>query len=271
MHKNTRLLPYQKREIYRRWKQGEKVARLARDFLVSRPTVYKVLKSARLGIFIQRASMNYRYRSVYFGLRRLLRTERILAQKMARKEHRLKRYEKAEPGEMAHFDTKKLPLLPGEAITQPREHLHVAVDDYSRWVYADILPDKTSYSAAIHLEETRRALPFRIQCAYSDNGSEYKGRKDHIFVGTCLKYQIGQKFTKPHHPYTNGKAERMIKTLMTEWHRKYRFNSRDERRRILYAYINWYNQSRPHQSLNGQSPLERLEEFISRARLKAKM
>lgn len=268
MHKNSRLLPYQKREIFRRWKQGEKVTRLARRFLVSRTTVYKVLKDAKLGIFCQRSSMNARYRTAYFGLRHLAKTERKLAAKLARKEHRLKRYEKSEPGELVHFDTKKLPLLLGEAIIQPREYLHVAIDDYSRWVYADIMPDKTSYSAAIHLEETILAMPFRIETAYSDNGSEYRGRKDHVFVQSCARHHIGQKFTQPHHPYTNGKAERMIKTLMTEWHRRRHFASREERRHFLYAWVNWYNQVRPHQSLNNQSPLQRLEEFLKLAKLR---
>lgn len=175
MHKNTKLLPYQRRELFRQWRMGEKVANLARHFLVSRTTVYKVLKEAKLGIFTQRHSMNRRYRNAFYGLKHLSKTEKKLAAKMARKEHRLKRYEKAIPGEMVHVDTKRLPLMPGEAIIQPREYLFVAIDDYSRWLYADIFPDKTTYSSAIFLEEVRRAMPFHLEQIYSDNGSEYKG------------------------------------------------------------------------------------------------
>lgn len=266
MHKNTKLLPYQRREIFRRWRMGEKVTDLAKHFLVSRPTVYKVLKEAKLGIFSQRHSMNNRYRNVFYGLRHISKTEKKLAAKIARKEHRLKRYEKSMPGEMVHVDTKRLPLMPGEAIIQPREYLFVAIDDYSRWIYADIFPDKTAYSSAIFLEEFKRAMPFCIEKIYSDNGSEYKGKKSHPFVALCIKYKIAQGFTKVKHPWTNGKAERVIRTLMTEWHRGRHFTSRDERRRFLYAYINWYNQSRQHQSLKDQTPLQRLEEFISQAK-----
>ena len=266
MHKNSKLLHYQKREIYRRWKQGELIAKLARQFLVSRPTIYKVLKNAKLDIFYQRTSMNFRYRNVYFGLRHLAKTERLLAQKIARKEHRLKRYEKSMPGEMIHVDTKRLPLMPGEAVIQPREYLFVAIDDYSRWLHADIFPDKTAYSSAIFLEETKRAMPFHIEQVYSDNGSEYKGRKSHPFVALCRKYGIAQSFTKIKHPWTNGKAERVIQTLMVNWHRGRHFTSREERRRFLYAYVGYYNQVRPHQSLKDQTPLQRLEEFLSRAK-----
>lgn len=266
MHKHTKLLPYQRREIYRRWLQGEKIAHLAAKYEVSRKTIYEVLKKAKSGVFVNYSSMNYRYRDLHFGLRKLSKTEKALAKKIAKREKRLKRYERYSPGELVHFDTKRLPLLPGEAIVQPREHLHVAVDDYSRWLFADIFPDKTSYSSAIHLDETIITMPFQIECTYSDNGSEYKGRKDHPFVQLCTEYKINQKFTMPNHPQSNGKAERVIRTLMTEWYRRGYFDSREKRRRFLYSYVNWYNNVRPHQSLQEKTPLQRLEEYFTRVK-----
>ena len=178
MHSNTKLLPYQRREIFRRWKQGDSITELSKKFMVSRPTIYETIRKAKLGLFHNLSSMNYRYRTVYYGLRRLSRTEKEVAKKVAKREKRRKRYEKKYPGEMVHFDTKKLPLIPGEGVNQPREHLHVAIDDYSRWVFADIFPDKTSYSSAIHLEETILVMPFQIDKVYSDNGSEYRGTAD---------------------------------------------------------------------------------------------
>lgn len=264
MHSNTKLLPYQRREIFRRWKQGDSVTELAAKYMVSRPTIYETLRKAKLGLFHNLSSINYRYRSVYYGLRRISKSEKIIAKKIAKREKRKRRYEKKYPGEMVHFDTKKLPLIPGEGANQPREHLHVAIDDYSRWVFADILPDKTSYSSAIHLEETILVMPFQIDKVYSDNGSEYRGTDHHPFVSLCKQLDIRQGFTKPRHPQTNGKAERMIKTLMTEWHKRRYFTSRDQRRKFLYAYVNWYNQVRPHQSLNNQSPLYRLEHYLAK-------
>lgn len=164
---------------------------------------------------------------------------------------------------MVHFDTKRLPLLVGEAAVQPREYLFVAIDDHSRWLFADIFPDKTSYSAAIFLEEVRRLFPFRIQCAYSDNGSEYKGVAGHPFRDQLRLHRIDQKFTKVKHPWTNGKAERVIRTLMEEWHGRTRSNhaSRDHHKRHLYAYVDWYNQSRFHQTIHC-TPLQKLESFL---------
>lgn len=263
MHKNTKLLPYQRREIFRRWGMGEKVAKVAREYGVSRETVYGTLKDARLGIFENRSSMNLRYRSLMYGFKKLAKTERRVRERVLRAEKRLRRYEKSLPGEMVHFDTKRLPLLVGEAAVQPREYLFVAIDDHSRYLFADIFPDKTSYSAAIFLEEVRRAFPFKMQCAYSDNGSEYKGKPGHPFVDQLRENRITQSFTKVKHPWTNGKAERVIRTLMEEWHGRTRSNhlSREHRRRHLYAYVRWYNQSRSHQTIQ-MTPVEKLELFL---------
>jgi transposase InsO family protein len=33
----------------------------------------------------------------------------------------------------------------------------------------------------------------------------------------CAQLGIGRRFTKPGHPWTNGKAERFNRTLQTEW------------------------------------------------------
>lgn len=185
---------------------------------------------------------------------------------MEKRERRKKRYEKDYPGELVHFDTKKMPLTPEEAKSEPKEYLHVAIDDYSRFLIADILPDKTGFSSAIHLEETIEFMPFKIERAYSDNGSEYRGKDTHPFVGTCKRHGIKQSFTKPRHPQSNGKAERVIKTIMIECFYGRSFQNRDKRRQYLYSYVNYYNQARTHQSLNGKSPLERLETYLTRVK-----
>ena len=54
---------------------------------------------------------------------------------------------------MVHVDTKRLPLLKGQKSTDRREYLFVAIDDFSRELYAAIMPDKTASSAAKFLLE----------------------------------------------------------------------------------------------------------------------
>ena len=74
------------------------------------------------------------------------------------------RYEHERPGDLVHLDTKKLGRIvggPGHRATGDRtrrargvgwELLHVAIDDASRLVYAEILPDETGDTAAAFTE-----------------------------------------------------------------------------------------------------------------------
>ncbi len=259
MHKNTRLLPHQRKKIYLRWSAGEKITHLADYFDVSRETIYKWIRRARLNEFKNRLSVNHRYRSIEYGLKKLAKTEKMIQKRLDR---RSERYEKDYPGEMVHFDNAKLPLIENDE-NKKREHLHVAVDDYSRYLVADIFPDKTQWSSAIHLEETVMAMPFEIESTYSDNGKEYKGKEgDHQFMITARDYNLKRGFTKARHPKTNGKAERIIRTLLTEWHQRHNFTSREERKQSLDQFVRYYNQERPHQGLNGQTPQQRLDSYV---------
>jgi len=257
MHKNTKLLPYQRREAYRRWRDGERVTDLARHYRVSRKTLYEVFHKAKLGVFSNYSSKNLRYRTIEYGFKKLGRTEAKLEKKLIKREIRLNRYSKSHPGEMVHTDSSFLSRVSGEAVTTPRELLYVFIDDYSRTLFADILPDQTSYSAAITLDEAMQMLPFKVECIYSDNGKEFKG----AFKRLCSEHNIPQQFTRPYRPQTNGKAERVIKTIKGMLG-KHHFVSREERRRILYAVVRYYNHLRPHQSLGGISPFAYLQKYL---------
>jgi transposase InsO family protein len=262
MHKNTKLLPYQRREAYRRWREGEQAAQLARHYGVHRKTLYEVFRKAKLGIFENYSSKNLRYRTLEYGLKRLLQAEVKAEKRLKKRERRLNRYQKKYPGEMVHTDSSMLPLLRGEAITTPREYLYVFVDDYSRFLFADILPDQTSWSAAIALDEALIMMPFEIQTMYSDNGKEFK----RAFRELCITHNIKQQFTRPYRPQTNGKAERVIKTVKTELLKGQPHVTREERRRHLYAFVRHYNQVRKHQALGNVSPITYLEAYIAQTK-----
>jgi transposase InsO family protein len=104
--------------------------------------------------------------------------------------------------------------------------------------------------------------PYTIEYAYSDNGKEYKGTVHHSFVKTCIEYGIGQKFTRVNRPQTNGKAERVIRTLMEMWHQKETFSSRQTRRISLNRFINFYNVVKPHKGIDNMTPYEKLTGYF---------
>lgn len=194
-------------------------------------------------------------------MKRLAKVERGIQEKLKRQ---AKRYNKSYPGEPVHLDTKRLPLLKGQKATDKRDYLFVAIDDFSRELYAAILPDKTADSAAKFLtEHLIDPCPYLIECVYSDNGTEYKGSANHAFGVACYENGIGQKFTRVARPQTNGKAERVIRTLMEMWHEKQLFDSPEHRRKELCRFVNFYNTVKPHRSLNGDTPFEILQAYFS--------
>ena len=262
LHKNTRLLPYERQAIWLSYTQDKvSVTALARQYNISRPTIYKVLKEGRNGIFTQKSSVNNRFKQAFYGIKRLAKVELKIQQKLKKQ---AKRYNKSYPGEMVHVDTKRLPLLKGQKSTDRREYLFVAIDDFSRELYAAIMPDKTASSAAkFLLEDVIKPCPYLIECVYSDNGTEYKGTVHHPFGLTCFQNGINQKFTKPAHPQTNGKAERMIRTLMMMWHDKIAFVDSEHRKKELVRFINFYNTVKPHAGLKGNTPFEVLQAYFS--------
>ncbi len=109
-------------------------------------------------------------------------------------------------------------------------------------------------------------FPFEIQVMYSDNGKEFKK----AFKELCVKNDIKQQFTRPYRPQTNGKAERVIKTIKTELLKCGSHLTREERRRHLYVFVRHYNQVRSHQSLDNVSPMKYLESYIARAKQELK-
>lgn len=142
------------------------------------------------------------------------------------------RYERRAAGELVHIDIKKLGriVVPGHAVTGNRrqradrtrvgsptgrpvgtagwEFVHVAIDDYSRLAYAEVLPDETPASAIAFL---RRALAFfarhaiTVERIMTDNGSAYRAHTHRL---ACQQLALKHLFTRPYRPRTNAKAER---------------------------------------------------------------
>ncbi len=264
MHKSTKLTSSLRHTIYIEWcaKTRPSYRTLATRWHVDKNIIRKVVTLGRLGDFTVHDSTNRRYRTIEYGLRRLARTEERIATTQAKRVMRGTWIDRKEPGELIHLDTKALPRLPKDGriptAILPKEYLYVSIDDATRHLFADILPDRTGDSASIFLDVTTRRVPYMVRCAFSDNGSEFKGNPTHPFVSLCASLGIVQKFTKPRHPWTNGKAERVIRTIMEEWYAHSSFGSYEERRASLQRYVDHYNHERKHMALKDTTPIEKL-------------
>jgi len=261
IHKSTRLTPVQRREIADRYfHQNVRIATLARDYRVSRNTIYNILNRARVKDYTIHKSVNKRYRCLQYGIKRLAKVEAALEKKL--KQQAL-RYHKNYPGEMLHSDNTELPMLEGEKHADKPETLYVAIDDFSRELYAAILPDRTQYSSTAFLKQVLEECPYTIETWYTDNGTEYKGNpRKHEFMRLCQENGIRQSFTRPHTPQTNGKAERVIRTIQDMWLKKTRFASRAHRKQELIRFVNFYNTVKPHKGINNLTPMEKLISYF---------
>jgi len=130
------------------------------------------------------------------------------------------RYERSRPGELVHLDVKKLGRIErgaGHRVTGSRhdrrgegkkgwEYVHIAVDDYSRLAYAEVLPDEKARTAAGFLIRTVRFYRqhgIQIERILTDNGSAYIAARHTL---TCRRLGIKHRRTRPYRPQTNGKA-----------------------------------------------------------------
>jgi transposase InsO family protein len=191
------------------------------------------------------------------------------------------RYERSTPGELIHIDTKKLGRIvggPGKRVTGRRTHwpptrtdaagtrrrqfgwefVHVAIDDYSRLAYAEVLDDEKACTAIGFLQ---RAVAFfathgiTVQRVMTDNGSAYISAAHRI---ACQQLGVRHLRTRPYRPRTNGKAERLIQTMLRRWAYARLYSSSAERTAALGAWLDHYNFIRPHGSLSHKPPGSRL-------------
>jgi transposase InsO family protein/transposase len=190
------------------------------------------------------------------------------------------RYERSRPGELVHIDVKKLGRIVGGAGWRVRdrrqhynrtytdaagtvrrsvgwEYVHIAIDDYSRLAYAEVLPDQKATTAAGFL---RRAVRFYQQHAISvervltDNGGAYTGLAHAL---ACRQLGIKHTRTRPYRPQTNGKAERFIRTLLAGWAYGAIYRSSTQRTAALDSWLWHYNHRRRHSALGHQAPISR--------------
>lgn len=178
-------------------------------------------------------------------------------------------YEHARPGDLLHLDTKKLGRIRGigHRIHGDRqrcsrgvgwEFAHVCIDDHSRVAYVEVLEDEKGATAAGFFERAVRwfaQLGVRTQRVLTDNGSCYVSRD---FRASCGHLGVGHKRTRPYRPRTNGKAERLVQTLLREWAYAKPYVSSHRRTLALQPWLRYYNHVRPHGSLDCQAPFSRI-------------
>jgi transposase InsO family protein len=198
----------------------------------------------------------------------------------------IRRYERRRPGELIHIDVKKLGRIgphgaghrvlgrswakeghrrnDAEGVARLQtgwDRVHVCVDDATRLAYVEVLPDEKTATVIGFLE---RAVAFYrshgivVERLMTDNGPAYRSTAHAL---ACRRLKIRHIRTRPYRPQTNGKAERFIRTMLSEWAYAAIYGSSAERAAALSGWVERYNFRRRHGALGHRPPIQRLREL----------
>lgn len=137
---------------------------------------------------------------------------------------RVRRYEKAHPGELVHVDVKKVAKVPpgggwrihgrGSPKAKPKRRrkrrgytfLHVAVDDHSRLAYVEAHDNERAVTAAGFWRNARDwfdRLNVGIDTVMTDNAKNFTST---AFAEALAENRTKHRLTRPYRPQTNGKV-----------------------------------------------------------------
>jgi transposase InsO family protein len=166
----------------------------------------------------------------------------------------LLRFEADLPNQMWQVDITAWTLADGEVaeilnLIDDHSRLHLGAYAYARVKAADVVE-------SFHRAAELHGLP---ESLLSDNGAVFVGsyRKGKVALEYELE-RLGVQFknSRPYHPQTCGKVERLHQTLKRYLAKHARARTLAELQQQLDTFAHYYNTIRPHRALGGRTPLQ---------------
>ena len=160
-----------------------------------------------------------------------------------------------------HIDICQVSTAEGKA------YLYVAIDRTSKYVYAEMHDNQTMNNAQVFLNNLVSSIPYKIHKVLTDNGAQFtyklllpelRPNKEHLFDTTCASYGIEHRLTKFKHPWTNGQAERMNRTIKDFTVKKYYYDTKKQLAEHVHDFLMAYNFSKKLKSLKFLTPYEKI-------------
>lgn len=144
-----------------------------------------------------------------------------------------------------------------------RYYLVCIIDDCTRIAWAEVVENIKSltvmFAALKSLNQINYSYQIQFQEVMSDNGSEFaspRNKLEHPFERMLVELGVKHRYTRPYRPQTNGKVERFWRTLNEDLIEGTTFDSLEHFKEELAQYLGYYNKLRPHQALDGKTPLQ---------------
>jgi len=150
------------------------------------------------------------------------------------------------PGDLVEVDTLDVRPLPG-----------VVLKHFTAWDVVEVDNKATSFTAVGFLESLAKRMPFPIKALQVDGGSEFQA----AFEEACQERGIRLFVLPPRSPKLNGHVERAQRTHAEEFYEVVDFPLEiTALNQSLLAWEHTYNTIRPHQALDGKTPMEYIRE-----------
>lgn len=168
----------------------------------------------------------------------------------------MRRYERPHINEVWCGDSSVGPYLKTPDGKKHKVYIIALIDDASRFIVGIDVFFNDNFINLMSVIKSAVAKYGRPQMFNFDNGSSYKNKQMELLaarIGTVIHYD------QPYTPTQKAKIERWFRTMKDQWMSSLdirNFNSLDELRGNLSAYVQKYNQT-VHSSLSGKSPQDR--------------
>jgi transposase InsO family protein len=122
-------------------------------------------------------------------------------------------------------------------------------------------------TGAAFLRSVIAALPYKIHTVLTDNGISFADQpryrsgptarfRGHAFDRVCREHGIEHRLTKPYHPWTNGQAERMNRTIKDATVKVFHYETVESLSAHVLALVTAYNFAKHLKALRWRTPFQ---------------
>ena len=175
-----------------------------------------------------------------------------------------KRFAETEIG-YVHIDLCELRSAEGKVF------LFLAIDRVSKFAYVELHPAATMMTGAAFLRSVIAAFPYKIHTVLTDNGITFADQpryrsgptarfRGHAFDRVCREHGIKHRLTKPYHPWTNGQAERMNRTIKDATVKVFHYETLESLSAHVLAFVTAYNFAKHLKALRWRTPFQAIRD-----------
>lgn len=172
-----------------------------------------------------------------------------------------KRFKTYEIG-YVHIDSCEIRHADGKLV------MFLAIDRVSKFTYVEFHDHAGKMEGAAFLKNVVAAFPYKINKVLTDNGMAFadlpRNREGptrrflgpHIFDRVCTDQGIEHRLTKPYHPWTNGQAERMNRTVKDATIKTFHYDDLESLKAHVLAFVSTYNFAKHLKALRWRTPYQ---------------